>query len=399
MTKSPGKKSQEKKLLSGNEKVLKSQKKIYLFVCAGVILVIWGIFSLFGGKSFESNNYEVSRNQTPPETASHNLETENFRLSQIEWKQDEMENMLSSVLSSQQEIKESFQEAANQSSQIGIENTTLLKAELEQFREEVNQGLNEKSVASSQGETPVKIASLDRFQEEEKSHVSAYIPAGTVVRCVLVSASDCSVGVQQPKGPAKMLIRPLENGQLPRKVRVALKDSIILASAYGDLANERVYVRADRMTLVQPNGDFVETEVSAYISGEDGREGVRGIVVDRSGSIITRAAFASFLQGVGQSVQATLNNQTIEKLSKVGDSQTILDVDTFRNAGMQGTNTALNKLAEYYIKRAEQLQPSIQVAAGRVVDLIFTHGVKIGEKDLRKKLEIERSLTKERKNG
>jgi conjugal transfer pilus assembly protein TraB len=153
------------------------------------------------------------------------------------------------------------------------------------------------------------------------------------------------------------------------------------------------------MTLVQPNGDFVETEVSAYVSGEDGREGVRGIVVDRSGSIITRAAFASFLQGVGQSVQATLNNQTIEKLSKVGDSQTILDVDTFRNAGMQGTNTALNKLAEYYIKRAEQLQPSIQVAAGRIVDLIFTHGVKIGEKDLKKKLEIERAIAKEKKNG
>jgi conjugal transfer pilus assembly protein TraB len=397
--KSLGKKSKEKKLLSSNEKILKSQKKIYLFVCVGVLLIIWGAFSLFGGKGSESNNYEVSRSQTPPETASHNLETENFRLSQIEWKQDEMEDILSSVLSSQQEIKKSFQEITNQTTQLASENTTIFKAELEAFREEIKEGLNAKPITSLSEITPVKIASLDRFQEEEKSHVSAYIPAGTVVRCVLVSASDCSVGVQQPKGPAKMLIRPLENGQLPRKVRVALKDSIILASAYGDLANERVYVRADRMTLVQPNGDFVETEVSAYVSGEDGREGVRGIVVDRSGSIITRAAFASFLQGVGQSVQATLNNQTIEKLSKVGDSQTILDVDTFRNAGMQGTNTALNKLAEYYIKRAEQLQPSIQVAAGRIVDLIFTHGVKIGEKDLKKKLEIERAIAKEKKNG
>jgi len=391
--------SQEKKLLSSNEKILKSQKKIYLFVCAFVLLIIWGAFSLFGGKGSESNNYEVSRSQTPPEIASHSLEAENFRLSQIEWKQDEMEDILSSVLSSQQEIKESFQEITNQTTQLASENTTIFKAELENFREEIKEGLNAKPITSLQGITPVKIASLDRFQEEEKSHVSAYIPAGTVVRCVLVSASDCSVGVQQPKGPAKMLIRPLENGQLPRKVRVALKDSIILASAYGDLANERVYVRADRMTLVQPNGDFVETEVSAYVSGEDGREGVRGIVVDRSGSIITRAAFASFLQGIGQSVQATLNNQTLEKLSKVGDSQTILDVDTFRNAGMQGTNTALNKLAEYYIKRAEQLQPSIQVAAGRIVDLIFTHGVKIGEKDLRRKLEIERAIAKEKKNG
>ncbi|MCB1107466.1 MAG: TraB/VirB10 family protein [Chlamydiia bacterium] len=397
--KSQNRESQEKKLFSKSEKTLKSQKKIYLFVCAFAFLIIWGALSLFSGKSSESGNYEISSHQTPPETASHSLETENFRLSQIEWKQDEIENILSSVLSSQQEIKDSFQEITNQTTLLASENNTTFKTELEQFREEIKEGLNANPITSCQETAPVKIVSLDRFQEEEKSHVSAYIPAGTVVRCVLVSASDCSVGILQPKGPAKMLIRPLENGQLPRKVCVALKDSIILASAYGDLANERVYVRADRMTLVQPNGDFVETEVSAYVSGEDGREGVRGIVVDRSGSIITRAAFASFLQGIGQSVQATLNNQTIEKLSKVGDSQTILDVDTFRNAGMQGSNTALNKLADYYIKRAEQLQPSIQVAAGRIVDLIFTHGVKIGEKDLKKKFEIERSLSREKKSG
>lgn len=398
MNRSQDSKGDERKLHSNSEKVLKAQKKIYLFVCLGVLVAVWGAFSLFSGKSREVNPSETFTTPTP-ETVSHHLEPENFRLSQIEWKQDEIEDMIKSMLSTQQELKESFQEVITQSAQAISENSFYLKAELEQIRSEIAHNLSGKNTVIENADLPVKIASIDHYEEEEKAHVSAYIPAGTVVRCVLVSAADCSVGVQQPKGPAKMLIRPLGNGQLPRKVRVALKDSVILASAYGDLANERVYVRADRMTLVQPNGDFIETEISAYISGEDGREGVRGIVVDRSGSIITRAAFASFLQGVGQGIQSALNNQTIEKLSKVGDSQTILDVDTFRNSGMQGANTALNKLAEYYIKRAEQLQPSIQIAAGRVVDLIFTHGVRTGEKDLRKKLEIERSLVKERKHG
>jgi len=398
MKKPQNSKEDKGKLLSNNQKILKSQKKNYLFGCVGVIAVIWGAFSLFSGKSKESGSLDPIYSSAP-ETASYNLEPENFRLSQIEWKQDEFENILTTLVSSQKELKESFQEVSHKASQTASENAVLFKAELDDFKTELARDLNENQTSYLDDDLPVKIASLDKFQEEEKNHVSAYIPAGTVVRCVLVSAADCSVGVQQPKGPAKMLIRPLENGQLPRKVRVTLKDSVILASAYGDLANERVYVRGDRMTLVQPNGDFVETEISVYVSGEDGREGVRGIVVDRSGSIITRAAFASFLQGVGQGLQATLNNQTIEKLSKVGDSQTILDVDTFRNAGMQGTNTALNKLADYYIKRAEQLQPSIQVSAGRIVDLIFTHGVQIGEKDLRKKLEIERSLAKEKRHG
>ncbi len=396
MTKPP---KPEEVLTSSSEKVLKSQKKTYLIICAAVFLVAWGAFTLFSGNKSSSPSYEDVAQSKPPELSSHHLEAENLRLSQLEWKQEEQEELLNSILSTQKETNQSLKEITGQTAQVATESAHALKAQMDHFREEVLQKIHLSHSSSTEEETPVKIKSLDTFHEEEKSHVSAYIPAGTVVRCVLVSAADCSVGVQQPKGPAKMLIRPLENGQLPRRVKVALKDSVILASATGDLANERVYVRADRMTLVQPNGDFVETEVSAYVSGEDGREGVRGVVVDRSGSIITRAAFASFLQGIGQSVQATLNNQTLEKLSKVGDSQTILDVDTFRNAGLQGTNTALNKLTEYYIKRAEQLQPSIQVAAGRTVDLIFTHGVKIGEKDLRKKLEIERSLAKEKRRG
>lgn len=394
------KKSNGKKVFSRNEKILRLQKTIYAAICAGVILIVFGAFTFFNkGSASTQKPLKSKKSQTSFETASHNLEPENLRLKQIEWKQDEMEEMISSVLSSQEEIKESFQEVKEQSSNLTLESTKLLKHEIDNLREGFDKEAKEKVASSYENESPVKIVCLDNFEEDEKSHVSAYIPAGTVVRCVLVSASDCSVGVSQPKGPAKMLIRPLENGQLPRKVRVALKDSIVLASAYGDLANERVYVRADRMTIVQPNGDFVETEVSAYVSGEDGREGIRGVVVDRSGSIISRAAFASFLQGVGQSLQTTLNNQTLEKLSKVGDTQPILDIDAFRNGGLQGSSTALNKLSEYYIKRAEQLQPSIQVAAGRVVDLIFTHGVKIGDKDFRKKLAIERSLSREKKNG
>lgn len=187
-----------------------------------------------------------------------------------------------------------------------------------------------------------------------------------------------------------VLLRPLDNGRLPKNVRVPLKGSVLICNAIGDIASERVYVRGERMTLVQPNGEFVETEVSAYISGEDGREGMRGVVVDRSGRILTRAGFASFLQGVSSGIQAALNNQTLEKISKVGDSQTILNVDTFRDSALQGASSSLDRLSAYYIKRAEQLQPTIQIAAGRVVDIVFTKTVKVGEQNLQKKFEHER---------
>ena len=182
-------------------------------------------------------------------------------------------------------------------------------------------------------------------------------------------------------GANPVLLRPLDDGRLPRNIRVPLKGSVLVGSAQGDLSTERVMIRGERLTLVEKDGSFVETEVSAYVSGEDGREGLRGVVVDRSGQIVMRAAFSGFLQGVGQSAEALVSKQ-----------KTPTTQDSAVSIGVGGTTSAMGKLTDYYIKRAEQLQPAIQIAAGRVVDVIFTKSVKIGEKDLKKKIELQRRL-------
>ena len=51
-----------------------------------------------------------------------------------------------------------------------------------------------------------------------------------------------------------------------------------------------------------------------------------------------------------------------------------------------GANNALEKYADFYIKRAEQLQPVLQVAAGREVDVVFTESAEIGETLFKKKV-------------
>ena len=70
-----------------------------------------------------------------------------------------------------------------------------------------------------------------------------------------------------------------------------------------------------------------------------------------------------------------------------------------QSSSLQGVSNSFNKLSEYYIKRAEQLQPAIQIAAGRVVDVVFVKTVKIGELDLKKKLDQEREIKMRRQNG
>ncbi|MBL8675853.1 MAG: hypothetical protein JNJ47_00250, partial [Alphaproteobacteria bacterium] len=65
--------------------------------------------------------------------------------------------------------------------------------------------------------------------------------------------------------------------------------------------------------------------------------------------------------------------------------------DIFTAGMASGASTALDRLSQYYIDRAEQLQPVIQVAAGQVVDVVFTEGTFIGSQDIREKIESQRT--------
>jgi conjugal transfer pilus assembly protein TraB len=77
-------------------------------------------------------------------------------------------------------------------------------------------------------------------------------------------------------------------------------------------------------------------------------------------------------------MQGSIMNQQLSQISKETEGGAIFNMDALKQGGVQGIGSALDKLSDYYIKRAEQLQPVIQIAAGRKVDIVFTHGAKIG---------------------
>jgi conjugal transfer pilus assembly protein TraB len=376
------------------EKIASKQKRVFItLVAAASIGALALTFLPSDGQSNQKGSKEAVK-KSAFEISDQETTSENIRLAKLEGENSLVSARMQNLEKTLQEIKAAKLNLEQENQQLSTEQTSL-KQKLSALREEHERKIHETAIQSNseneaEESTAYRLHSWGSDSSDASRHVSYEIPAGTVVKAVLVSGADCSVAVQKPTGPNMVLLKPLDQGKLPRNVRVALKGSIIIGNALGDLSTERVYIRAERMTLVDRTGDFVETEVTAYVSGEDGREGMRGVVVDRSGQIIARAAFASFLQGIGQGIEATLNNQTIEKLAGATGDKTLLNVDMFRSSGIQGGTTALNKLADYYIKRAEQLQPAIQVAAGRVVDVVFTKTIKVGEKDLKKKLEYER---------
>ncbi|HUX80188.1 MAG TPA: TraB/VirB10 family protein, partial [Alphaproteobacteria bacterium] len=136
---------------------------------------------------------------------------------------------------------------------------------------------------------------------QDKSTIENTLPAGTFAKAILLGGVDASTSVSSPSDPRPVLLRVTDHGNLPRKFKSDLKACHILASCYGDLSSERVYMRLEKLTCTERlTGEISETQVSGYVVGEDGRAGLRGIVVDKAGPLIRNSLIGGFFSGMGQ---------------------------------------------------------------------------------------------------
>ena len=131
--------------------------------------------------------------------------------------------------------------------------------------------------------------------------------------------------------------------------------------------------------MERKTGEVIEVKVQGYVAGEDGRTGVRGTVVDRAGESMRNAMIGGFVSGMGEFLSQARNPVSFSPATGFAQMAPVGMEDAFKHGAGKGASSALDKYADFYIKRAEQLQPVIQVAAGRQVDIVFTEGVSIGD--------------------
>lgn len=220
----------------------------------------------------------------------------------------------------------------------------------------------------------------------EKKTLENTIPAGTFAKAVLLGGVDASTSINAQSDPRPVLLRIIDHGKLPRRFQSDLKACHVLASSYGDLSSERVYMRLEKLTCTERlTGEISETEVAGYIVGEDGRAGVRGVVADRAGPMIRNSLLGGFLSGISNFFGAQ-QQSAVFPVSPLGQRNALNPSQMLGAGAANGASTALDKYAEFFIKRAEQLQPVLQVAAGRAVDIVFTQGTSFGETHVKKTL-------------
>jgi len=207
--------------------------------------------------------------------------------------------------------------------------------------------------------------------ELPEKNPDTYVPAGSFAGGIMLGAADASAAVNSQSSPSPMLFRITDNGTLPNKHKSHLKNCVVTAAVAGDISSERGNIRLERLSCTFSNGRIVEQIVEGTVFGTDAKNGVRGKAVWREGSLLTRAAIAGTLSGIGSGIS---QSYTTNAVSPLGTTQTVNGGDIFKYGAAQGAANAMEKLADYNIRRAEQYHPVIQLTAGQPVDVVFLKG-------------------------
>ncbi|KAA6187925.1 conjugal transfer protein TrbI [Thiohalocapsa marina] len=240
------------------------------------------------------------------------------------------------------------------------------------------------AVRSEPANTPevaLKPLSIRRVQQEglpaepvEEEIPDVRIPAGSILRGVLLSGMDAPTGRAARQDPYPALLRLKHEAILPNRFQSDVRECFLLVGGYGDLGSERVYLRAESINCIRTDGRTIEVAIDGYAVGEDGKVGVRGRLVNKQGQIIGRAMQVSFLQGFSQ-LFSTVPVATVSTGGSTVPYQQVFSGEALQGAAIAGTGKALDRLAEYYLDLAETIFPVLEVDAGRGVEVILNRGV------------------------
>jgi conjugal transfer pilus assembly protein TraB len=229
-------------------------------------------------------------------------------------------------------------------------------------------GVNDDVLALS----PLKNQSLVVPLIKPSKTPDTFVPAGTFVRAVMLGGADASTGVNSQGNPTPVLFRLLDTGTLPNHHRSHLKDCVATAAAIGDISSERGLMRLERLSCVSSNHqEVIELPVEGTVFGPEGKNGVRGVPLWREGALLKRAFIAGSLSGFSQGIAS---QYTTTALSTTGAVTSVNNSDIFKFGAAQGVSNAMDKIADYNIRRADQYHPVIQLSAGTIVDVVFLKG-------------------------
>jgi len=234
-------------------------------------------------------------------------------------------------------------------------------------------GLVHASIAQASNTRQPVSASAGQETGGRADTIGTYLPV-SFTRGVLLGGLDAPTGGQSQSNPHPVLIRLSDNAVLPNRFRGEYRECFVIAAGYGDIGSERAYLRTENLSCVRDDGSTLEVKIQGSVYGEDGKVGMRGRLVTKQGQMLANALLAGIASGIGQGLSTSATSYSTSALGTIASAS---GSDAYRTGLGSGVGRALDRLAQYYIKLAEQTFPVVEIDAGREVDVVITKGVRI----------------------
>lgn len=241
---------------------------------------------------------------------------------------------------------------------------------------------------------------LESYQIEDEASIEVprdikmYIPETSYIEGTLLAGIAVSTSVGSSSEPVPVVVRVTGKGNLPSNFSAKLNDCRVLGSSYGDISSERAVIRAESLVCINKDTDeVITTKIAGTIYGDDGMNGIKGKIIDRSTKNMKNAAMGGLLSGFSGAMKSE-GQFTLSSVGAVNTTKQGFD-GRLKDNTLSGIGTAAEKIADYYIKQAENMSPVLLVPGGTRVDIVFTKGVYLGSSDVVKKIEQDRKKQRE----
>lgn len=239
--------------------------------------------------------------------------------------------------------------------------------------ESFNSGYSDRHHYEEKPRVTLYMGSLENYRPEEELNHDTYVPAGTYARAVITSAVVASSSTSAQGNPQPIALRIAEDAHFTGGWRGKLKDATVIGACYGDLSSERVLCRLQTLSWEDPSGRLIERAVEGWIIGEDGQQGMRGTVIDKAADVAAQSLLAGLLSGASNFLQFD-STRSVYPVTPFGQQNSMTTQDALKGSAGKGAGNALDRLADFAIKRADAMSPVIAISNGRVVDILFKKG-------------------------
>jgi len=242
--------------------------------------------------------------------------------------------------------------------------------------------------------------------EKEKIPNSYYVATG-LTRAYLITGVYAPVFSAGNTEPLPVLLQAEGDVLIANDDTENIDKCFLIGSAKGNMNSQTADIRLVKISCSLKGGKyFIEGPISGWVIGENGIPGVHGTLLYKNGAFISKTFIAGFLQTFAQAFTGG-SPTTVVGTTNTNTSTAV--ANNVKYAAAQGTSNVFGKIADYYLKMAEQIFPVIEIKPGRTVDVLLKGGDNLTIKKAAKadiyqmeenieEMEEQEKLTKETKS-